>query len=111
MLAHYQHTIAVNIAAIATVATDVAVFAAEPLNSFPAASNGLPPPLWPASPVCSLPLAEEVRLGGMLGASKIWEDCEVAALLFSSVADVLVSAPVGAGDELVSIARLVGTSL
>lgn len=49
----------------------------------------------------------------MLGAWKIWEDTEVAVLMLLLLSSVvlLLSAPVGAGEELVSIARLVGMSV
>jgi hypothetical protein len=80
-------------------------------NSLPSASKGLPPPLCPALSVGLLLSLVDGQLAGMLGASKICDDSVTVVMEAVSLEDVLEADSVGSGDELVSTARLVGTSV
>jgi len=80
-------------------------------NSLPSASKGLPPPLCPALSVGLLLSLVDGQLAGMLGASKICDDSVTVVMEAVSLEEVLEADSVGSGDELVSTARLVGTSV
>ena len=87
---------------------------AEEENWAAATSNGLPPPLCSELPVGWLLALVDVQLAGILGASKIcddWDDVPLVDDLPLSADSVLEVELVGAGEELVSTNRLVGTSV
>ena len=103
----------VNVIATTSSTADEDLVAAEE-NWAAATSKGLPPPLCSELPVGWLLALVDAQLAGILGASKIcdvWVDVPLVDDLPLSADSVLEVELVGAGEELVSTNRLVGTSV